>query len=105
MYTEQHDSLRKQLEQKVQINSLAEEINKSSGDIGSLVSRLSTKHEGALKRREDDLAIRNNALADRRRQLASKKLEIEQRRRKLQNENTEMAERERENTSEFEAEK
>ena len=58
-----------------------------------------------MKRREDDLAIRNNALAERRRQLANRKLEIEQRHRKLQNENTEMAERERENTAEFESEK
>ena len=43
MQADQHDSLRKQLEQKVQMNKLAEEVNKSSGDINSMVHKLSAE--------------------------------------------------------------
>jgi len=37
LFADQHDSLRKQLEQKVQMNKLAEEVSKSSGDINSMI--------------------------------------------------------------------
>ena len=46
IYSDQHDSLRKQLEQKVQMNKLAEEVSKSSGDINSMVQKLSAEQEG-----------------------------------------------------------
>ena len=37
LYSDQHDSLRKQLEQKIHMNKLAEEVSKSSGDINSMI--------------------------------------------------------------------
>ena len=36
-HDKENDSLRKQLQQQTQMNSLAEEISKSSGDINTLV--------------------------------------------------------------------
>lgn len=67
LFEEQHDSLRKQLQQKVQMNSLAEEISKSSGSINSLVHKMSAEQEGELRRREDEINAREAALAERRR--------------------------------------
>ena len=52
MYREQHDSLRKQLQQKVQMNQLAEEISKSTGDINTMVQKQSAEQEGELRLRE-----------------------------------------------------
>jgi hypothetical protein len=40
------------------MNSLAEEISKSSGNINTLVQRLSATNEGEIKKREEDLAAR-----------------------------------------------
>ena len=52
MYSENHDSLRKQLQQKVQMNQLAEEISKSTGDINTMVQKQSAEQEGELRLRE-----------------------------------------------------
>jgi len=52
LYADQQDSLRKQLEQKIQMNKLAEEVSKSSGDINSMVQKLSAEQEGQLRQRE-----------------------------------------------------
>ena len=52
VYESQHSSLRKQLEQKIQMNKLAEEVSKSSSDINSMIQKKSIEEEGQLKQRE-----------------------------------------------------
>ena len=59
------------------MNSLAEEISKSSGSINTLVQRLSATHEGDLKKREEDLQAREQALAEQKRLLADRKAQLE----------------------------
>ncbi len=87
------------------MNALAEDISKSSGDINSLVQRLSAQQEGELQRREHDLNIRETALADKKRIQADRKLQLEIRKRKLNTELEEIGHLEREAKNEFESEK
>ena len=87
------------------MNKLAEEIQKSSGDINSMVQRLSAEQEGELRLREQQIIIREQNLAERRRAFNEKKLHLEQRQRKLASEFEEVVQRERETTEEYESEK
>ena len=87
------------------MNALAEDISKSSGDINSLVQRLSAQQEGELQRREHDLNLRETALADKKRTQADRKLQLEIRKRKLNTELEEIGHLEREAKNEFESEK
>ena len=59
------------------MNKLAEEIQKSSGDINSMVQRLSAEHEGKLQQRENALLVREQALADRKRAFNEKRTLLE----------------------------
>ena len=87
------------------MNSLAEEISKSSGNINSLVHKLSHQQESELQKREDQLLQREQALNDQKRGLADRKLQLELRRKKLKNEFDEVSHLEREAKNEFEREK
>ena len=73
LYDDQHDTLKKQLEQQVQLNTFAQEISKSSGNINSLVSRLSQERESELRRREEMLADREKLFQERKKKLAERK--------------------------------
>ena len=59
------------------MNKLAEEIQKSSGDINSMVQKLSAEQEGELRLREQQITIREQNLAERKRVFNEKKLNIE----------------------------
>ena len=74
LYSDQHDSLRKQLEQKVQMNKLAEEVSKSSGDINSMIQKLSAEQEGQLRQRESIILAKEQNLAERRRIFEEKRV-------------------------------
>jgi hypothetical protein len=74
------------LKQKVDIDSLAQEIGKSSGSIMSLAKRLGATNEDEINRREADLTARELQLADRKRALAEKKHLVATRKRKLESE-------------------
>jgi len=105
LYQEQHDSLRKQLQQKRQMNQLAEEINKNSSNSYSAVQKLSAQQKTELQRREEEIISREQALAARKRAFNEKKIQLEQRKRKLASGFDEIAQRERETTAEYESEK
>lgn len=87
------------------MNSLAEEISASSGNINSLVHKLSSQQEGELAKREQDLSQRDQSIQDKKRTIADRKLQLELRRKKLQTEFDEVSHLEREAKNEFESEK
>ncbi|CDW83861.1 UNKNOWN [Stylonychia lemnae] len=105
VYDSQHDTLRKQLEQQVQLNTFAQEIQKSSGNISTLVSRLSQERESELKRREDDLVKRDLELMDKKKKLAERKAQVELRKKKLALEMEDINQRQQEQKLIFENEK
>jgi hypothetical protein len=67
----------------VQLNTFAQEISKSSGNISSLVQKLSSERESDLKRREDDILRRESELQERKKKVAEKRAQMEQRKKKL----------------------
>lgn len=87
------------------MNSLADEISKSSGNINTLVHRLTAQHEGELKKREEDINMRELALNEKRRQLKDKKAQIEMRQKKIAQEMRELQDREIETKNEYDKEK
>lgn len=68
------------------MNKLAEEVNKSSGDINSMVHKLSAEQEGQLRQREANIQQKETALAERRRVFQDKRIQLDQRKRKIRNE-------------------
>ena len=97
--------MRKQLQQKRQMNQLAEEINKNSSNSYSAVQKLSAEQKTELQRREEEILIREQAVAAHKRAFHEKKIQLEQRRRKLNSGFDEIAQRERETATEYETEK
>ena len=84
LYEEQNESLKKQLQQQVQMNSFAQDIQKSSGSINQLVNKMSAEQEGDLKRREDELLRKEKAYQDKKKMLAERRQQIELRKKKLE---------------------
>lgn len=75
--------MRLQLEQQSKMNSLAEDIQTSSGNINSLVHKLSAQQEGELLKREQALQQREIKLQEKKQAIADRKLQMELKRKKL----------------------
>jgi len=87
------------------MNKLAEEVSKSSGDINSMVQKLSAEQEGQLRAREAAILQKEQSLAERRRVFQEKRIQLEQRKRKIRSEQAELSQRQQETTDEYEKEK
>ena len=56
------------------MNKLAEQVSKSSGDINSMVHKLSAEQEGQLRQRESNILQKEQNLGERRRIFQEKRL-------------------------------
>ena len=56
------------------MNKLAEEVSKSSGDINSMIQKLSAEQEGQLRQRESIILAKEQNLAERRRIFEEKRV-------------------------------
>jgi len=56
------------------MNKLAEQVSKSSGDINSMVHKLSAEQEGQLRQREQTIQQKEQTLAERRRVFQERRL-------------------------------
>ena len=82
----QTELLRKQFEQQLQLNHFQKELQKSSGNINSLVAQLSAEREGEVKRREEALTGKEREIEQRRARIQERRMEMEARRRKIESE-------------------
>lgn len=87
------------------MNKLAEQVGKSSGDINSMIHKISAEQEGQLRQRESNILQKEQNLAERRRVFQEKRLQLDQRKRKIQSEQAELEQRKQETTNEYELEK
>lgn len=76
LFESQQSNLKKQLQERVQINDLAKQISESSGNINQLLSKIGAANEGELQRREDEIIRREKELEEKRRQNAERRLAI-----------------------------
>jgi len=63
LFEDQQNNLKKQLQERVQINELAQQISSSSGNISQLLTKINTANQAELNRREDEISRREKELA------------------------------------------
>jgi short-subunit dehydrogenase involved in D-alanine esterification of teichoic acids len=59
--------LRKQLQERIHIDELAEQIKLSSGNINTLVAKIGASNQGDLQEREESIANKEKEVDEKRR--------------------------------------
>lgn len=84
IYEEQHENLKKHLQQKSQINLISEDLQKNSLNINVLIQKISLEQELSLRNREDAFYAREKVLDEKKRNLQERRVAIEQKKKKQQ---------------------
>ena len=75
--------MRTQLNNRMQITDLAQQISQSSGNINQLIAKMGASSQTEIERREEEVQRRENNVAENRKQIDERRREVQQRIRKV----------------------